>query len=123
MTESNKADCFRVDDRLTILPVVHASGPYARAVERWLLENPVDCLAVPLPPSFGEPVCRAILRLPSPSIVLQAPMEWSTWDDHVDWNPEGSHADDHSENSELGFRKMRKPKHLTAMFRSIRARA
>lgn len=103
MTESNKADCFRVDNRLTILPVVHASGPYARAVEKWLLEHPVDCLAVPLPPSFGEPVCRAILRLPSPSIVLQAPMERSTWDDHVDWNPEGSHAEDDSENSELGF--------------------
>ncbi|MFN9913028.1 MAG: hypothetical protein ACK53L_10610, partial [Pirellulaceae bacterium] len=66
-------DCFRVDDRLTILPVVHGSGPYARAVEQWLLQHPCRCLTVPLPPSFGERVCQAVLRLPSPSIVIQPP--------------------------------------------------
>ncbi len=66
-------DCFRVDDRLTILPVVHGSGPYARAVEQWLLQHPCRCLTVPLPPSFGESVCQGVLRLPSPSIVIQPP--------------------------------------------------
>jgi hypothetical protein len=86
MTSPPSSECFRVDDRLTILPVVHASGPYARAVEKWLLEHPIDCLAVPLPPSFGEPICRAIPLLPNPSMVIQPPMEWSASDDESTWD-------------------------------------
>jgi hypothetical protein len=66
-------NCFRLDDRVIILPVVHASGAYARAVEEWLLNHDVDCIAVPLPPSFGEAVCEAVQKLPIPSMVLQQP--------------------------------------------------
>ncbi|MDZ4851145.1 MAG: hypothetical protein SGI77_17800 [Pirellulaceae bacterium] len=76
--------CFRLNDRVTLLPVVHASGAYARAVERWLLEHPIDCIAVPLPPSFGEPVCQAVQKLPIPSIVMQPPAENSAYEFDLD---------------------------------------
>jgi hypothetical protein len=82
--------CFEVDSRLTLLPVVHASGPYARAVEQWLLEQSMDCLAIPLPPSFGEPVCSAVLKLPAPSIILQPPMDWPSVDEDFEWSNEAS---------------------------------
>ncbi len=68
-------NCFRLDEHVTLLPVVHASGAYARAVEQWLLKHSIDCIAVPLPPSFGESVCQAVLQLPNPSIVMQRPID------------------------------------------------
>lgn len=42
-------------------------------VRRWMLEQDFDCVAVPLPESFREPVESAILELPRPSIVIQPP--------------------------------------------------
>ena len=68
-------DCFRLDESITLLPVVHGCGQFARAVEKWLLDHKFDCLAVPLPASFQSPVMRAVNRLPSPSIVIQRPTE------------------------------------------------
>ncbi len=90
MLMNKTENCFRLDDRVTLLPVVHASGAYARAVEQWLLDHPVDCLAVPLPPSFGECVCVAVQKLPIPSVVLQRPMEW----ENVAFDPTWEQADD-----------------------------
>ncbi len=93
---TSRADGFKVDERVTLLPVVHGSGPYARAVEDWLLAHDVDCLAVPLPPSFGETVCHAVQQLPTASIVIQKPstpafrvsaadeQEWSESEDDTD---------------------------------------
>ena len=43
---------FRVDETLWLVPVVHGSGSYARALVHWLLEHPADALAVPLPEAF-----------------------------------------------------------------------
>jgi hypothetical protein len=62
---------LQVDERLTLLPVIHGSADSAIQVRHWLLEHPPKCLAVPLPPSFFAPVMEGILELPNPSIVLQ----------------------------------------------------
>ena len=66
--------------------MVHGSGACGLAVRRWLLENPCDCLAVPLPDSFRHGVVDAIASLPNSSIVIQKPLasyssEWSEADD------------------------------------------
>ncbi len=93
-------NCFRVDEVLTLLPVVHGSGPCARAVEQWLLANSIDCLAVPLPPSFGESVCQAVQRLPNPSIVIQRPMDWNFEDRYYADNDESSTFNDDDSTSD-----------------------
>jgi hypothetical protein len=67
------SDCFRLDESITLLPVVHGCGQYARAVEKWLLQRSFDCLAVPLPKSLQSQVMRAVNYLPIPSIVIQRP--------------------------------------------------
>lgn len=59
-------------ERITILPVVHGIRPTASAVRKWLLEHPVDCLAVPFPPSFGPLIEQAITWLPTPSMCFPA---------------------------------------------------
>jgi hypothetical protein len=56
-----------------MLPVIHGSGQFALTVRRWMLEQDFDCVAVPLPESFREPVEEAVLELPRPSIVIQTP--------------------------------------------------
>ncbi len=58
-------------DRITLLPVIHGSAESALSVRRWMLEHPVDCLAVPIPRSFGPLIEQAITWLPTPSIVFQ----------------------------------------------------
>jgi hypothetical protein len=60
-----------VDGSLTIIPVVHGSASYAVAVRRYLLENEFDCIAIPLPLSFREPVLQGVHSLPVPSVVVQ----------------------------------------------------
>lgn len=79
------ADCFRLDDKITLLPVVHRSGNHARAVERWLLERKIDCIAVPLPPSFRESVLAGVEQLPAISVVIQAPSAAAKWN-ASDWD-------------------------------------
>ncbi|MFN7844958.1 MAG: hypothetical protein ACK5N9_24820 [Pirellula sp.] len=79
------ADCFRLDDKITLLPVVHRSGNHARAVERWLLERKIDCIAVPLPPSFRESVFAGVEQLPAISVVIQAPSAAAKWNSS-EWN-------------------------------------
>ncbi len=83
-------DCFRLDESITLLPVVHGCGQYARAVESWLLQRSFDCLAVPLPPSFQSPVMEAVNRLPIPSIVIQRPVD----QDLSDQYPSDEDSDD-----------------------------
>lgn len=64
-------ELLRIGPRVTVLPVIHGSGQFAVTVRRWMLEHQFDCVAVPLPESFREPVEAAVLDLPCPSIVIQ----------------------------------------------------
>ncbi|MFN5950613.1 MAG: hypothetical protein ACK43N_19120, partial [Pirellulaceae bacterium] len=81
---SMKSDApLRLDEGIWLLPVVHGSGDSAIAVRRWLLDHPVDCVAVPLPESFRQPVEYGVSLLPSPSIVVQRPNRWRM----TDWQP------------------------------------
>ncbi len=64
---------LRLDDRTTILPIIHGSGQFAWLTRRFLLEHRFDCVAVSLPESFRQCVEQAIVELPKPSIVIQRP--------------------------------------------------
>lgn len=81
---STKSDApLQLDEGLWLLPVVHGSGDSAIAVRRWLLDHPIDCVAVPLPESFRQPVEHGVSLLPSPSIVVQRPNRWH----RTQWQP------------------------------------
>lgn len=71
---TDSAAVFRLDDRVILLPVIHGSGDFTIEVRRFLLNHGCDCLAIPLPESFREPVEQAIEQLPQASIVIQP--EW-----------------------------------------------
>jgi len=60
---------FEIDSRLTLIPVVNASAPFATALRRELLKRPFDALAVALPKSFANPVIEAVEQLPNLSFV------------------------------------------------------
>jgi hypothetical protein len=61
-----------IGDRIRVVPVIHGSGDSASEVRRVLLSSDVDCVAVPLPPSFQADVEEGILNLPGISLVAQA---------------------------------------------------
>src|SRR3954464_4810883 len=66
------SDAFlTISPRIRVLPIVHGSGDFAVRVREELLERPCDCLAVPLPPSFQEPVEAAVEQLPRVAAVVQ----------------------------------------------------
>lgn len=69
---------FRLGHKITILPVIHGSADCALEVRRRMLDGQFDCLALPLPPSFGPALESALEWLPSPGIVVQRPV--STWE-------------------------------------------
>ncbi len=60
---------FRLSPRITILPILHASGDMAQEVRETLVGGRFDCLAVPLPPSAETPLEDAIDELPRISLV------------------------------------------------------
>ena len=64
-------ELLHLGERISVLPVIHGSGQFALTVRRWMLESEFDCVAVPLPDSFRDPVESAVLNLPHPSIVIQ----------------------------------------------------
>lgn len=68
-----KSDVLALSERATLLPVIHGSADFSLAVRRLMMDQAVDCLAVPLPPSFQVDVEQAIERLPAVSLVLQWP--------------------------------------------------
>ncbi len=88
---------LRLDQRTTILPIIHGSGQFAWLTRRFLLEHHFDCVAVSLPESFRECVEQAVLELPTPSIVIQRPISSyeSTYDAEHDFR--GSYDDDEAE--------------------------
>ncbi len=66
------ADQFlQLSAKIDILPIVHGSGDFAIAVRQQLLSRNYQCLAVPLPESFQEPVLELINQLPAISAVVQ----------------------------------------------------
>ena len=73
-----------------MLPVIHGSGDFAVEVRRRLLDESHDCLAVPLPASFKEPVFAGIRRLPTPGIVVQRAMPafLQSFDPENLWSPD-----------------------------------
>jgi len=73
-------EVLKIGDRITALPIIHGSGDCALEVRRMMLENPFDCVAVPLPPSFRADVEFAIRGLPTATMVTQAepPRSWNT---------------------------------------------
>lgn len=75
---------LRLSERTAILPVIHGSGDCAIAVRRWMLEHQFDCVAIPLPESFRQPLESAVSQLPSPSIIIQPPSNRF----HADDDPE-----------------------------------
>ena len=53
-----------LSERLSVLPILHGSGDFALQVRRHLMNWSPDCVALPLPPSFAEPVEQGVNRLP-----------------------------------------------------------
>lgn len=90
---------LKLSDRITCLPVVHGSGNCALAVRKWLLEHPCDCLAVGLPESFKPSVLQAVENLPTPSMVLQKPME----EYQLDWTPRTEESEDPESSSSAAW--------------------
>ena len=95
------SEILKIGPRVTVLPVVHGSGDFSVEVRRVMLANDYDCLAVPLPDSFREPVCQQILNLPTPTIVIQREQpqfqtEWSGSSEGLD-----SESDEPTGESEL----------------------
>lgn len=78
---------LRISPRIACLPVIHGSGDFAVEVRRLMLAEKFDCLAVPLPPSFQEPVEQAIEHLPQVTVVLQ---EEGRRFRTTDWTPEST---------------------------------
>jgi len=55
---------LRLSPKVAVLPIIHGSGDMAQEVRETLITRPIDCLAVPLPPSVELPVENAIAGLP-----------------------------------------------------------
>ncbi|XZE56755.1 hypothetical protein SH139x_002887 [Planctomycetaceae bacterium SH139] len=82
---------LQISPRITALPIIHGSGQCALIVRRWMLEHKVDCVALPLPESFREPVETAVLELPRPAIVIQPPREKADFE-ITEWSAENEHG-------------------------------
>lgn len=94
--QSETPELLKLSDKITVLPIVYGSGEFSKIVIEWLLTHQHDCLAVPLPPSFQEPVESAVLELPTLSVVLQhqTSLNWEqgeksldAWDDPLSGKP------------------------------------
>lgn len=94
-------ELLRIGDSIAILPVIHGSGQFSLTVRRWLLEEQFDCVAVPLPPSFAEPVEAAVLELPKPSVVIQKPAR--SFEQPTTWNPGGDDDSDDDETETVSY--------------------
>ena len=90
-------DVFKLGDKISLVPVVHASADFALEIRRILFENFFDCLAVPLPASFQEEVESAIDKLPQPTMVVQGRSKF----DIPEWSPERDREEEEDE-EEMG---------------------
>ncbi len=64
-------DVLDLNDRITLLPVLHGSGDFALEVRARIHAGDFDCVAVPLPAVFEDPVMEAVDLLPRIHIVAQ----------------------------------------------------
>lgn len=87
------SEFLKISDRITALPVVHGSGDFAIEVRRVMLSQKFDCLAVPLPDSFREPVETAIGNLPVVTMVIQPESRQYL----TTWTPDAGDEDDEPE--------------------------
>jgi len=78
MSKTKRQDVLHFSDRITAFPVLHGSGDMAQEVRRQLLGEHYDCVAVPLPPAFREPVLQAVEQLPQIHIVAQTTVDGSS---------------------------------------------
>lgn len=86
-------DVFKLGEKISLVPIVHASADFAFEVRRILFDNFFDCLAVPLPASFQEEVENAIDKLPQPTMVVQGRSKF----DIPEWSPEREREEDEEE--------------------------
>jgi hypothetical protein len=63
MTAAHEA-VLKLSPKLSVFPIIHASGDMAQEMRETLIAKCFDCLAVPLPPSVEAPVEEAIEELP-----------------------------------------------------------
>ncbi len=68
---------LRFSEKITAFPVLHGSGDFALEVRRLMLQEPFDCVALPLPPSFQACVEEAVTYLPAITAVVQRSTAWS----------------------------------------------
>ncbi len=61
---------LRLSPRIQVLPILHGSGDLAQEVRETLIARPVDCLAVPLPPSVEPALEQAVETLPRIHLVV-----------------------------------------------------
>ena len=93
------SEVLRIGKNITVLPVIHGSADFSLEVRRMMLNQPFDCLAVPLPPSFREPVIKAIELLPTISLVLQKP----TPEFFSSWSPDAEEQAEDEDTQEASF--------------------
>lgn len=96
---------LQFDSKLTFLPIVHGSAACATATRQFLLDNPTNCIAVPLPPSFLEAVVAGIQNLPTISTVVQLVSKQPNTPDSTDsyatdWEDEDETNDDEDEDND-----------------------
>ncbi len=95
-------DSLKVDEHVTLLPVVHASASYAVAVRRFLLDQTFDCIAIPLPHSFRDSVIAGVEQLPTPSVSVQISSFQCHSDSGTDNDTEGDSDDNAGADSDEG---------------------
>src|ERR671921_344528 len=61
---------FCLSPHIHVLPILHGTGDVAQEVREFLISRPVDCLAVPLPPSFESAVEQSVTELAAINVVL-----------------------------------------------------
>ncbi|HGY90659.1 MAG TPA: hypothetical protein ENK43_05760 [Planctomycetes bacterium] len=64
-------EVFRLPSGTWLVPVIHGSADATLALRDLFLNGKFDCVAVPLPPSFTQPVLAAVDRLPVVTAVVQ----------------------------------------------------
>ncbi len=90
---------LEIGPHVTALPVVYGNGDFAWEVRRLMQEHQFDCVAVPLPRSFQDPVEDAILQLPVPGIVIQHDLPGGSM--AKDWKPAETESDSRGDFDEL----------------------
>ena len=70
---------FKLDENITLIPVVHGSADFAFEIRRIMLQSRWDCLAAPLPQSFRDPVLEAVRELPRINVVVQEEPSGTAW--------------------------------------------